>query len=373
MAKVTEPLAKLIAEQDKLAIEHQSRMISLAPGAAANPVATLKLQQAPERAAIAAQYSEQLALANQQIALAQQANDKQAVLLATLQKQRIEAERKLAVDRLDDELAEKQAETRQKGIKDFFLEMQGQAQTVGNVLYESMNSAVDKVSDQFAKLFTGQKTSFGKMLQGIGEEMERSTIKIGLQKGLGAIGQKLGIKMPEGKPDGTKAKPYHVIVEGSSGGGQGPGAGGLGLPEAPAPGGLGGMLKSAGGGIAALLGKIFGGGAAAGAGGLSEAVTSSISYMAEGGPISAGAATIVGDAGPELLTRTSGYITRNSELQRMLGGVGGHTFNTNVDARGAEIGVEHRVRRMVEQAHRSAVATAVRAGHERSMRTPQRG
>jgi hypothetical protein len=99
----------------------------------------------------------------------------------------------------------------------------------------------------------------------------------------------------------------------------------------------------------------------------------SVGFMAEGGPISAGSATIVGDAGPELLTRTSGYITRNSELQRMLGGVGGHTFNTNVDARGAEIGVEHRVRRMVEQAHRSAVATAVRAGHERSMRTPQRG
>jgi hypothetical protein len=56
----------------------------------------------------------------------------------------------------------------------------------------------------------------------------------------------------------------------------------------------------------------------------------------------------------------------------MMGGAGGHTFNTTVDARGAEIGVEHRVKRMVDLAHRSAVATAVRASHERSLRVPQR-
>ena len=93
--------------------------------------------------------------------------------------------------------------------------------------------------------------------------------------------------------------------------------------------------------------------------------------MAEGGPVSASAAYIVGESGPELLTKTSGYVTGNAELRRSLGG-GGHTFVANVDARGAEVGVEHRVRRMVDLAHQAAVATAVRASHERSLRVPRR-
>ena len=67
-----------------------------------------------------------------------------------MEKQRIEAEKKLAVDRLDDELAEKAAETRQKGVKDFFREMQGQAQTAGNIFYDAMTSGLDRVSDQLA-------------------------------------------------------------------------------------------------------------------------------------------------------------------------------------------------------------------------------
>jgi hypothetical protein len=366
LAKVTEPLAKLIAEQDHLAIEHQSRMTSLAPGAAANPVATLKLQQAPERAAIAAQYSEQIALANQQIALAQQANDKQAGLLATLQKQRIEAERKLAVDRLDDELAEKQAETRQKGIKDFFLETQ-HPQTAGNIAYQGMESAQEGVSNQLAKLFTGKKTNFGEMLQGVGQDMTQNSIKSLMSTGLGAVGGLFGIKMPEGKPDGSASKPFHVISHGGEGFG---GMGGAGLPEPPIP-GMGQEPPELAGLLSKILPGFFAGGAVGDGGGYFETSTP-VPARAAGGPVSASSAYLVGEAGPEMLTRTSGYITSNSELRRSLGGGGGHTFHTTVDARGAEIGVEHRVRRMVEQAHRSAVATAVRAGHERSMRAPQR-
>jgi hypothetical protein len=375
LAKTLDELNRLTEAQDKLAVEHQSRMIALAPGAAANPVRTLELQQVPERAAIEAQYQTQIRLANEKVRAAQQEGNYQALVLAIEQRVTVDKEKQLAIDRLDNELAEKQAEVRQKGIKDIFLEAQGPAQSLGNIFYQGMNSAMDRVSDQLAKLLTGQKTSFGKMLQGIGEEMERSAIRSGIQRGVGALGKKLFPNlMPETKPDGSKGHAFHVIVDNAAGSGAAAKEPGVpGLPEAPAAGGVGSLLKSAGAGIAGLLAKIFGGGGGAAAGAGAESVTSSITYMQGGGPISAGSAYIVGDEGPELLTRTSGYIHSNSELRRTLGGGGGPTFQTTIDARGAEIGVEHRVRRMVDLAHRSAVATSVRAGYERSMRVPQRG
>ena len=368
LAKTLDELRKLTKEEDALKAEQRSRMISLAPGAGADPVGTLRRQQAPERATIMAQYAAAIDAANQELALAKQKGNLYSITTAQFEKQRIEKEKQLAIDRLDFELATKIAESKKRGIRDFFREMQGQAQTAGNILYDAMNSALDRVSDQLAKLFTGQKTSFGKMLEGIGEEMTRSAIKSGLQRGLGALGSKLGIHPP--KEDNWATNPHHVIVDNAQG------KGGNGIPEPPIP----GMASSAAGsGLAGLLQKIFGigGGAAAGATGAGtsgaiEAVSSSVSYMAGGGPVSADSAYIVGDQGPELLQRTSGYITNNAELRRTFGGGGGHTFNTTVDARGAEIGVEHRVRRMVDLAHQSAVAMAVRAGHERSMRTPQR-
>jgi hypothetical protein len=211
------------------------------------------------------------------------------------------------------------------------------------------------------------------MLQGIGEEMERAAIRSGIQRGVGAIGKKLGIEAP-GKPDGTKQHRFYVSAIIENQGGNGPGR----IPEAPEP---GQAAAPAATGILGILQKLFGGAAgavggtaAAGEGAAAVSMPNwSVGFMAEGGPVSASQAEIVGDQGPELLTRTSGYITRNSELQRMMGGAGGHTFVAHVDARGAEVGVEHRVRRMVDLAHRSAVATAVRAGHERSLRVPQRG
>ena len=361
LAKVTEPLAKLIAEQDKLAIEHKSRMTSMAPGAAANPVATLTLQQAPERAAIAAQYSEQIALANQQLALAQQDNNQQGILLATLQKQRIEAERKLALDRLDDELAEKQAETRQKGVKDFFIEMQGQARTAGNILYDSLNSALDRTSDQLGKLLTGQKTSFAKMLQGIGEGMVKESTKSLMQKGLGEVGKLFGIHPPAGKPDGSAGNPYHVIVDG-----QGTAA------SASTPSNfanLGGLIKSGASGLGGLLKGLFSSGGGAGGSGLTEAVSSSIEFMAGGGDADPGNVYRVAEAGEgELITpRNASTIT---PLSKVPGGGGGDTYH--IDARGADLGAANRISRALEATHQSAVSAAVRANAQRSWRVPQR-
>jgi hypothetical protein len=364
LAKVTEPLAKLIAEQDKLAIEHQSRMISLAPGAAANPVATLQLQQAPERAAIAAQYSEQIALANQQLALAQQDNNQQGILLATLQKQRLEAERKLAVDRLDDELAEKQAETRQKGVKDFFREMQGQAQTAGNIFYDAMTSGLDRVSDQLAKLLTGQKTNFGKMLQGLGEEMVKESTKSLMHQGLGKLGDLIFGKKKDveaHKPTGNPGDAVHVLVDNQ------PGA-----PGAPVSAGnfqnLAGLVGAGSSGLAGLLKGLFSAGGAGASSGLTEAVSSSITFMAGGGDVDPGGAYVVGEHEPEFFSpRTAGTITPMSKMRG-----GGDTHNWNIDARGADLGAANRISRALEATHQSAVATAVRANAQRSWRVPQR-
>jgi hypothetical protein len=364
LAKVTEPLAKLIAEQDKLAIEHQSRMISLAPGAAANPVATLQLQQAPERAAIAAQYGEQIALANQQLALAQQDNNQQGILLATLQKQRLEAERKLAVDRLDDELAEKQAETRQKGVKDFFREMQGQAQTAGNIFYDAMTSGLDRVSDQLAKLLTGQKTNFGKMLQGLGEEMVKESTKSLMHQGLGKLGDLIFGKKKDveaHKPTGNPGDAVHVLVDNQ------PGA-----PGAPVSAGnfqnLAGLVGAGSSGLAGLLKGLFSAGGAGASSGLTEAVSSSITFMAGGGDVDPGGAYVVGEHEPEFFSpRTAGTITPMSKMRG-----GGDTHNWNIDARGADLGAANRISRALEATHQSAVATAVRANAQRSWRVPQR-
>ena len=264
--------------------------------------------------------------------------------------------------------------TARAGVRAFFGEMQAGSKRTANIIYDNLTSAVDRVSDELARLMTGQKTSFGRMLQDLGQSLVRDTIKNGLERGLGKLGDLLGIKIPAGKPDFTKANPGHVIVENWPGQGSKP-ATALG----DAVGGVGGVLlgKGAGvlpevlkgivGGAAGLLRGIFGGGGKA----LQEAVSSSITYMAGGGLVSPNEAYIVGDAGPELLTRTSGYITSNAELRRTLGS-GGNQYFTTVDARGADLGVERRVYRAIDAAHRAAVANSVRAVHERAKRVPQR-
>ena len=171
--------------------------------------------------------------------------------------------------------------TARGGVQAFFAEMQAGAKRTGNIIYEALTSGVERVSDEMAKLLTGQQTNFGRMLQGLGEDMLRSSIKSGLQKGLGALGSLLGIKGPEGKPDGSAAKPFHVIVDNA--GVAGPGytpaggysaAGGLLSAAAPFVGDIG---KSAGGGIIKFLNGLLGLGKE-----LVPSVSSSISYRGRG-------------------------------------------------------------------------------------------
>ena len=83
------------------------------------------------------------------------------------------------------------------GAAAFFLDMQKQAKTTASIMYEALHSAFDKLSDNLTELITGGKTSFAAMFQDIGKQVLNSSIKQGLQKGLGALGAKLGIGLPK--------------------------------------------------------------------------------------------------------------------------------------------------------------------------------
>ena len=311
------------------------------------------------------------------------------------------------------------------GLKAFFLEMQQNARSAADIVYDSLNSALDRVSDQFGKLFTGQKTSWGKAFQGLGEDMVKESTKSLMQKGLGQLGKMFGIDLPAGKPDGSTSKPFHVIVDGQgqqsvpgavsgSGGLFGGGSWGLGGIFSM----LGGLGSKIGGGLASL----FGGGGSA----LAESVTSSISFRATGGDVEPGKGYVVGDGGePEFFSpKTAGTITPLSKLVSDLGtgksaaelpspgksaltfmadggdvdpgkgyvvgdrgepeffsprtagritplskmGMGdNHTYY--MDFRGAGVGVENHVRQAIAESHNAAVVASVRANADRSRRS----
>jgi len=194
------------------------------------------------------------------------------------------------------------------------------------------------------------------MFHELGQQAVTSSVKSALQKGLGEPGLSLfHIQGPEGKPDGTKGKPFHVIVDEDAGGAAG-------LPG-QIPGGTEGLKGLGGffGKIGGFFGSLFSGG---GGSGLAESVTSSIQFMAGGGDVDPGHPYIVGEMEPELFSpRTAGTITPLSKMM-------GSTYH--IDARGAQIGVENRIARTMEAVHNSAVSSGVQASAERSRRVPQR-
>jgi hypothetical protein len=100
------------------------------------------------------------------------------------------------------------------GLRAFFLDMQQQSKRSGDILYEALHSALDGISTNFVKLITGQKSAFGEMFRGIGDQILTSIVKKGAQAGLKklddilgktSIGQKLGFGKPrfDGQSQGT--------------------------------------------------------------------------------------------------------------------------------------------------------------------------
>jgi hypothetical protein len=266
------------------------------------------------------------------------------------------------------------------GVRAFFTEMQTDAEAASKIIYDAMNSALDRSSQNLAKLFTGQKTDWAKQFKQEGTEMVAASTKSLLHTGLGALGGLIGIHPPAGKPQGTALDPIWVRMAGAGLGGvmtgPTPSAAELGRDISPA-GSFGAIQPSSPAGQPGFFGSLlkvlgFGGGGDSSSGGPGTPdVSSSISYpgMAAGGDIEPEQPYMVGEHGPELRRfATGGSIVPNDQLG---GGGGVHFHFGDIDARGADIGVEARIQRAMAAVHDSAVPMAVRAMTERSKRVPR--
>ncbi len=89
----------------------------------------------------------------------------------------LDAELKIIVEQ---DLAQKRAID---GVHAFFTEMH-QGSNQAKQAYDALNSALDQTSENLMKLMTGQKTSWAKEFQGIGNSLFKGAIKDSLQRGL---------------------------------------------------------------------------------------------------------------------------------------------------------------------------------------------
>jgi hypothetical protein len=131
---------------------------------------------------------------------------------------------------------------------------------------------------------------------------------------------------------------------------------------------FGGTGNSTGGGFPGFLASLFGagggGGGAASTGGFDVAGGMGISPFADGGSPPVGQVSLVGEEGPELFVpTTSGTIIPHGAF-----GGGGSVVNYNIDARGADAGVEQRIIRAIQASSAQSVQAAVAANIERSKR-----
>lgn len=248
--------------------------------------------------------------------------------------------------------------TLKSGLDAFIKESKDKAQEPGQILYEGLNSALDKTSDNLAKLFTGQKTKWKDEFKSIGEQMLQSQIKSSLQKAIGI----------SGTPKGTANDPIYTKSAG-------------GVPGVSSGSGGGGLFGggSQGGGIFSLLKKVpflsglfsNGGAASAGsmAGGSEMDELASLTAMADGGDVSPGNLYKVNDrkdGQPEVFKPSqSGSIIPIDQL-----GTSGVSYH--IDARGAALGVENRIFAGIKASHNQAVSNSVKANRQKQIRTPQR-
>jgi hypothetical protein len=269
------------------------------------------------------------------------------------------------------------------GVAAFFLDMQRQAKTTASIIYEALHSAFDKLSDNLTQLITGGKTSFAAMFQDIGKQVLNSSMRQGLQKGLGALGAKLGIGLPKiQRLDGqTEPGALWVRLAAQLGGGAQPAKAtataipGLNSDQQSAPKRSDGIGGSIAGFLGSLLGSLVGAKVGGGSGG-GESVTSSITYggqRATGGSVTPDKAYLVNERGTEILIGASGTVLSNSQSRKMLEDAGGSNHYYSIDARGTDpVLTEQRTRVAIMAAHNSAVGTGFRVAQEHLKRTPQR-
>ena len=280
------------------------------------------------------------------------------------------------------------------GLRAFLTEAAVEAEKPGKILYDGLNHAVDGLSDSITKAMDGQKANWGKMFQSVGQDMQKAAVKSMIQRGVGWVGQKLGVDLGQ-KKDGQSAQTaLWVQMATEKGNALGRQLSGkvpaLPVPNMPPlPGGIFGG-GSQGGGIFSMLSRgaseISGAGSSAAQGMMSlpsglinrtgDAVTSEgipalenmfdMMPFADGGYLSPGEVGMTGEMGPEpiMAGRHGLTIFPNDTM-----GGGSHT-EYHIDARNADLGAAGRIGQVIEAVHQAGPARALQAQHERSMRTP---
>lgn len=271
-----------------------------------------------------------------------------------------------------------------QGWGGYLRQMQADAKTASQIAQDGVSSAIDRVSSDLAKLTTDPKHNspkklFGDTLKSVGQQISQESYKSLLQRGLGKLGIH-GAKKPTGNPGDA----IHVIVDNAGGGSNGPAGvdpmgetlgipNGMGIPGAPGSPGphasiLGSIFKSLGGLFSAGAGGGLGGTGGGGGDGLTESVTSSISFMADGGDVDPGNIYGVAEAGEAelFMPKTSGRMIPASKL-------GGGDVHYHIDARGSTDPAltAFNVKRAIMAAHADGVATSVQASAERAKRIPR--
>ena len=240
---------------------------------------------------------------------------------------------------------------------------------------ELTSPAISALSGQLANLATGKKTSFGKSFESAGHSMVEGSFGKALNFGVGKLFKGLGKNDGQSQPTAL----WVQVVAGAAGATE-PGGAFARLPSMPAmPFGspssapAGGPAAAAPSFLRSLAGAFGFGGLFGGGGGSTPSVSSSVSYMAGGGDMSADKAYITGENGPEIMSGINAHVTSNSDSRKLLGGSGGDTHNYTIDARGTDpVQTEERVRTAIMAAHNSAVSTSQQVSADRVRRTTTR-
>jgi len=183
--------------------------------------------------------------------------------------------------------------------------MQKQAKTTAGIMYEALHSAFDKLSDNLTQLITGARRISRPCFRTSEKQVLNSSIKQGLQKGLGAPGRKAGHRFAETQRlDGqTEPGALWVRLAAQLGGDTGP-AKAAAIPglksDQQSTAAIGWDCSSIMGFLGNLLGSLVGATAGGGSGG-GETVTSSITMArrATGGPVTPDKAYLVNERGTE--------------------------------------------------------------------------
>lgn len=308
------------------------------------------------------------------------------------------------------------------GMKQYLRDVGNDSESMASAVDSSMKKGVDSVNDQLSRLMTGQKTSWSKMLIGIGQDLDKLALRMG-EKALvqafmnrrvaGTINpaDKNSSAIPEGTGAGeaTPWDPYGGIHSAPNAPLAMPPAlaSGFGLRDgqsdatawfvtlstgANSPKSVGGGMPQAlgmGAGLGAsagLLGGLLGGGGAAAGDGLTEAISMSTSFgipgdmsallaaipmFADGGYPDIGMPSIVGEKGPEMFIPNSAGRVVPAGKWGASGGGGGDTHNYNIDARGTDpVQTERRVAAAIAASHQSAVQKSQIAARENARRRP---